>query len=209
MTTKKIKKMLIKILYIIAAYFIGAIPFAYIIAKVFGGVDIRTVGSGNPGATNVFRSVGKGAGIATFILDALKGFIPVYFAIFIDNAFSYSVAVAAAAMIGHMFTIFLKFKGGKGVATGCGVFLALMPMPALIAFGLFVLVFGASGYVALGSVCAALCMPFAAYFTGYGTEAIIFAFAAALLVIFKHRKNISRLRAGTEYRFKIFKKKKS
>jgi len=189
------------------AYFCGAIPFAYIISKIAAGVDIRTVGSGNPGATNVFRSVGKGAGITTFILDMLKGFIPTFFAISIDNAFSYSVAVAAAAMLGHMFTVFLKFKGGKGVATGCGVFLALMPMPALIAFGFFALIFGASGYVALGSVCAALFMPFAAYFTGYSMEAVIFSFAVALLVIFKHRKNISRLRAGKEYRFKIFGKR--
>jgi glycerol-3-phosphate acyltransferase PlsY len=199
--------MILKIAYIIFAYFCGAIPFAYIVAKAVGKVDIRTVGSGNPGATNVFRSVGKGAGSATFILDALKGFIPVWFAILIDSSFSYSVAVAAAAMAGHMYTIFLKFKGGKGVATGCGAFLALMPAPALCALIIFAIVFLFSGYVALGSIIAAVSMPLTAYFAGYHIEAVIFAFAAALLIIYKHKTNIKRLKEGTENRFKIFKKK--
>ncbi len=199
--------MLIKILYIIFAYFCGAIPFAYIVAKVFAGVDIRTVGSGNPGATNVFRTVGKGGGAVTFIADMLKGFIPVYFAIMIDNSFSYSVAVSVAALLGHIFTIFLKFKGGKGVATGCGIFLALMPMPTVIAFSVFVIVFLFSGYVALGSIIAAISLPMASFFTGYGTDAIIFAFAIAGLIIYKHKTNIRRLKAGTENKFIIFKKK--
>ena len=199
--------MLTKIIYIIFAYFCGAIPFAYIISKISAGVDIRTVGSGNPGATNVFRTVGKGAGIATFAVDMLKGFIPVYFAIMIDSSFSYSVAVSVAALIGHMFTVFLKFKGGKGVATGCGIFLALMPMPTLIAFLIFVIIFLLSGYVALGSVFAAVSLPLVSYFTGYGADAIIFAFAISVLIIYKHRTNIKRLRAGTENKFVIFKKK--
>ena len=199
--------MLIKIIYIFVAYLCGAVPFAYIIAKIAGGVDIRTVGSGNPGATNVFRSVGKGAGIVTFIADALKGFVPVYFAIMIDNSFSYSVAVSVAALTGHMFTVFLKFKGGKGVATGCGIFLALMPMPTAIAFVIFAVVFLASGYVALGSVCAAIFLPLVSFFAGYGSDAVIFAFAVALLIIYKHRANIKRLKAGTENRFVIFKRK--
>ena len=200
--------MILKICYIVFAYFCGAIPFAYIIAKVVGNVDIRTVGSGNPGTTNVFRSVGKGAGTVTFILDMLKGFIPVWFAIMIDSSFSYSVAVATAAMLGHIYTVFLKFKGGKGVATGCGVFMALMPIPALCALLVFAVVFLFSGYVALGSICAAVVIPLSAYFAGYQLEAIVFAFAAALLVIYKHRTNIKRLKDGTENRFLIFKKKK-
>ena len=199
--------MTIKILYIIFAYFCGAVPFAYIIAKITRNVDIRTVGSGNPGATNVFRSIGKGAGILTFLLDAFKGLVPVWFAFLFDGSFSYSVAVATAAMLGHMYTVFLKFKGGKGVATGCGVFLALMPAPALIALLIFTVVFLFSGYVALGSICAAVVLPLVAFFTGYPAEAIIFAFAAALLIVYKHRTNIKRLRSGTENRFKIFKKK--
>ncbi|MDR0800568.1 MAG: glycerol-3-phosphate 1-O-acyltransferase PlsY [Endomicrobium sp.] len=199
--------MLIKILYIVLAYLCGSVPFAYIIAKVVGKVDIRAVGSGNCGSTNVFRSIGKGAGIATFISDTLKGFIPVYFAVFIDNTFSYSVAVAAAAIAGHMFTIFLKFKGGKGVATGLGVFSALMPLPALIAFAVFSLVFVFSGYVSLGSICAVICLPLAACFSGYSVALVAFTFAATIFVVYKHRTNIKRLMEGSEFKLKIFKKK--
>lgn len=200
--------MLFEIGYIIFAYLFGSIPFAFIIGKIFGKVDIRKVGSGNPGATNVFRTVGKTAGIFTFIADGLKGFIPVYFAIMVNSSFSYSLAVAAAAILGHMFTVFLKFKGGKGVATGCGAFLALMPLPTVIAFVVFAVIFILSGYVALGSICAALALPLAAYFSGYGMEVIVFSFAAAMLIIYKHRTNIKRLRQGTENKFKIFRKGK-
>jgi len=201
--------MLIKILYLIFAYLCGAIPFAYIISKVFYGVDIRTVGSGNPGATNVFRAVSKKAGAITFILDVLKAFLPTYFAFYIDGSFSYSAAAGTAAFFGHIFTVFLGFKGGKGVASGFGAFCALLPMPALIAITVFAIVFLLSGYVALGSICAVLSLPLAAYFTGYPNEVVIFAFAAALLIIYKHRGNIKRLRAGTENRFKIFRRKRT
>ncbi|MDR2251372.1 MAG: glycerol-3-phosphate 1-O-acyltransferase PlsY [Endomicrobium sp.] len=199
--------MLIKFLYLGFAYLCGSIPFAYIVAKVVKKVDVRKVGSGNPGATNVFRSIGKSAGIVVFAFDTLKGFIPVFFAIFIDNSFSYSVAVAAATIVGHMFTIFLNFKGGKGVATGLGVFLALMPLPCLVAFMVFGLAFLLSGYVALGSIVAAVTLPLAAYFAGYGLEPIIFSFAAAMLIIYKHKANIMRLKNGTENRFRILKRK--
>jgi glycerol-3-phosphate acyltransferase PlsY len=199
--------MMIKFLYLIFAYLCGSIPFAYIVAKAIKKVDIRKVGSGNPGTTNIFRSIGKGAGIVVFALDTLKGFIPVFFAISIDNSFSYSVAVATSAIVGHMFTVFLNFRGGKGVATGLGVFLALMPLPCLVAFAIFGLVFLFSGYVVLGSIIAVVTLPFAAYFSGYGLEPIIFSFAAAMLIIYKHKANIVRLKNGTENRFKIFKRK--
>jgi glycerol-3-phosphate acyltransferase PlsY len=200
--------MLIKISYLLFAYLCGSIPFAYIISKVFYRVDIRTVGSGNPGATNVFRTLGKKPGIFTFICDVLKAFLPTYFAFYIDASFSYCAAVGVAAFFGHMFTVFLQFKGGKGVASAFGAFCALLPLPALIALAVFAVVFLLSGFVALGSICAALSLPLAAYFAGYPAEVIIFAFAAALLVIYKHKANIKRLRAGTENRFKIFKRKK-
>lgn len=199
--------MLIKISYIVVAYLCGSIPFAYIIAKASGKVDIRSVGSGNSGATNVFRGIGKCAGVITLIADILKGFIPVYFATFIDNSFSYSVAIAATAMAGHMFTIFLKFKGGKGVATGLGVFSALMPLPSLIALAIFGLVFVFSRYVSLGSICAVISLPLTSYFLGYATEAVIFTFVAMLLIICKHRTNIKRLIEGSENKLRIFKKK--
>ncbi|GMO65392.1 MAG: glycerol-3-phosphate 1-O-acyltransferase PlsY [Endomicrobiia bacterium] len=195
--------MLAKILYIVLAYLCGSVPFAYIIAKRVGKVDIYSVGSGNPGATNVFRMVGKGSGILTFMADTLKGFIVVYFATFIDNSFFYSLAVAASVMIGHMFTIFLKFKGGKGVATGLGVFLALMPVPSLISFLVFNLVFLFSGYVSLGSICAALSLPIVSYFSGYSTlKSMMFTFIIVFFVIYRHRTNIKRLMKGSEHRFK-------
>ncbi|MCL2485128.1 MAG: glycerol-3-phosphate 1-O-acyltransferase PlsY [Endomicrobia bacterium] len=200
--------MLVKILYLMFAYICGAIPFAYIVSKLFAGVDIRTVGSGNPGATNVFRAVGKTAGSITFILDMLKGFLPVMFAILIDDSFSYAIAVAAMAMLGHMFSVFLKFKGGKGVATGAGVFLALMPLPTLIILVVFVVVFVFSGYVALASVCAAVSLPLVSYFLGnHAIEQMLFTFSVASLVIYKHRTNLQRLRKGEEYKFKILGKK--
>ncbi|OEG71890.1 hypothetical protein ATZ36_12070, partial [Candidatus Endomicrobiellum trichonymphae] len=172
-----------------------------------GKVDIRTVGSGNSGATNVFREIGKGAGAITLAADVLKGFIPVYFATFIDNSFIYSVAVAAATMSGHMFTIFLKFKGGKGVATGLGVFSAIMPLPSLIAFSIFGLVFVLSRYVSLGSICAVISLPLTSYFLGYGAKPVIFTSAAAFLIIYRHRTNIKRLIEKSENKLRIFKKK--
>ena len=199
-----------KILYIIAAYFIGSIPFAYIISKA-KGVDIRTVGSGNPGATNVFRSVGKVPGTITFVLDMAKGFLPVFAAkiIFNEPSFYYLLAVAAAALAGHIYTVFLNFRGGKGIATGGGMFLALFPVPALIAVGVFILVFLLSGYVALGSMIAAASIPVSAFILGtHGLEGVVFAVLAAALVIYKHKSNIKRLKNRTEYRFKIFGSKK-
>ncbi|GHT69644.1 glycerol-3-phosphate acyltransferase [Endomicrobiia bacterium] len=199
--------MLRRILYIIFTYLCGSIPFAYIIAKVVGKVDIRTVGSGNPGATNVLRSIGKGAGIATFAADTLKGFIPVHFAIIDNFPYSMVIAVVIAAVAGHMFTIFLNFKGGKGVATGLGVFLALMPWPSIIAFGIFGLVFIFSGYIALGSICSALSLPLASYFLEYDVWDIILSSTVAILIVYKHKTNIKRLKEGSESRFKIFKRR--
>ncbi|MDR2191291.1 MAG: glycerol-3-phosphate acyltransferase, partial [Endomicrobium sp.] len=118
-----------------------------------------------------------------------------------------SAAVAVAALFGHIFTVFLRFKGGKGVASALGAFFALLPLPALIALAVFVVVFLPTGYVALGSVCASFSLPLAAFFAGYPPEVVIFAFAAALLIIYKHRANIKRLKNGTENRFKIFKRR--
>jgi glycerol-3-phosphate acyltransferase PlsY len=196
-----------KIFYVILAYLCGSIPFAYIIARLVVNVDIRSVGSGNPGATNVLRTVGKFAGIVTFIADTLKGFIPVYFAMLMDASFFYLVIIAGAVILGHIFSIFLNFQGGKGVATALGVFLVLVPLPSLIALSIFVLVFIFSNYVALASICAAVGLPLASYFLSCRVEATIFAFVVAILIIYKHKTNIERLKNGTEYEFRIFKKK--
>jgi glycerol-3-phosphate acyltransferase PlsY len=197
----------IKILYILLTYLCGSVPFAYIVAKAKGKVDIRTIGSGNSGAANVFREIGKDAGVITLTADILKGFIPVYFARVIDNSFSYSIAVAATAIVGHIFTIFLKFKGGKGVATGFGVFSALMPLPSLIALSIFGLVFVLSRYVSLGSICAIISLPLTSYFLGYDTKLVIFTFAAMFLIIYRHRTNIKRLIKKSENKLRMFKKR--
>jgi glycerol-3-phosphate acyltransferase PlsY len=199
--------MLVKFLYIVFAYLYGSIPFAYIIAKMVGGVNIYEVGSNNPGAANVFRSIGKCAGILTLLADTVKGFIPVYFAVLIDNTFYYSITVAVAAITGHVFTVFFKFKGGKGVATGLGVLLALMPLTSVVGFSVFVLVFIFSGYVALGSICAAVSLPLISYFLGYTIEYVGFTLAITIFVIYKHKANIKRLRKGSENRFILFNKK--
>jgi len=200
--------MIIKIGYIIFAYLCGAIPFAYILTKIFAGVDIRTIGSGNPGTTNVFRAAGKKVGIVVFILDISKGFIPVFFASYIDPSFIFAFIIAVCAMCGHIYTVFLKFKGGKGVATGLGVFLALTPIPTTIAFIVFILVFLLSGYVSLGSISASIILPIAAYFFNYNCEFIIFASIIAIVIIYKHKSNIKRLISGSENKFNIFRKSK-
>ena len=126
------------VIYLLLAYLCGAIPFGYIIAKVFKHADIRTIGSGNPGATNVYRTISKPLGVLTLVLDLLKGFIPVYFTMLLNpDSVWLIIAVAFVTIIGHVFTVFLNFKGGKGVATGCGVFLALNPLAILICFLVF------------------------------------------------------------------------
>jgi len=200
--------MLIKILYIILVYLCGSIPYAYIIAKAVSRIDIRNVGSGNPGAANVFRVIGKNAGIVTFIADTLKGFVAVYFAAFIDNSFPYySLIASASVMLGHVFSVFLRFSGGKGIATGFGVFIALIPLSSLIVFIVFILVFMFSGYVSLGSICAAISLPITSYFFGCNAWYVAFSCVSALLVIYMHRANIKRLREGSENKLKIFGRK--
>ena len=130
------------VVYLVLSYLCGAIPFGYIIAKLFKNIDIRTIGSGNTGATNVYRSVSKPLGILTLILDLLKGFLPVYCVMFLNPDFQWmTISVAFVTIIGHTFTIFLKFKGGKGVATACGAFLAINPLAVLVCFIVFVIFF--------------------------------------------------------------------
>jgi glycerol-3-phosphate acyltransferase PlsY len=195
---------IVKILYIIFAYLCGSVPFAYIIAKVFGKIDIRNFGSKNPGATNVFRMLGIGFGILTFILDALKGFVIVRFAALIESSSLYFLIVAVVVILGHVLSVFLKFKGGKGVSTGFGVLLAIMPFPSLIVFVIFCLVFLFSCYISLSSICAAISLPIISYFSGYkSVRFIIFSFIIVFIIIYKHTENIKRLINGSENRIKI------
>ncbi len=197
-----------------AAYLIGGIPFGFLIGKM-RGVDIRTVGSKNIGATNVFRSVGKKWGFIAFACDVLKGLIPVLIARHFagsDAAWTHLALVTGlACVIGHMLTPYMRFKGGKGVATGFGMLIGLVPALVGVAFALFIVVFALSHYISLGSCSAAAflaIMIWLPYLGSSGTanipQAVLVTFIS-LFVIFKHRANIGRLIKGTENKIYIFK----
>ena len=186
------------------AYLLGSIPFGYVLVRVFKKEDIRRQGSGNIGATNVVRSGAKGLGIATLVLDLLKGLAAVLIARRL-GAGNYDIAVAAgvAAVLGHVFPVWLGFRGGKGVATALGVFLALTWPSAIGGLLVFVAVFAISRYVSLASIVAAVALPlFAYYFVRPWTPTMVFGFLfLPALVIAKHHANIQRLLSGTENRF--------
>ena len=199
----------------VAAYLLGSIPTGYLVAKS-RGIDIRTVGSGNIGATNVFRTLGKPAGIFVLAIDAMKGFfacqfVGVFAYIWLVQGAGFAAESADAevhrivagifAILGHNYTCWLKFKGGKGIATSAGVVLALLPMALGIAFVVWLLLFAITRYVSVASMGAAFVLPFAAWWTGYSLRMIGVAAAIGALAIYKHRTNIQRLRAGTENRF--------
>jgi glycerol-3-phosphate acyltransferase PlsY len=188
------------ILIIIISYLIGSIPTAYLIGRICGKVDIRKVGSGNVGATNVYRTVGKTAGISVLIIDVLKGFLPVYVVEILGFDTIYKICAGLGAIIGHTWTIFLKFKGGRGVATSLGVFLGLTPVPVLIVLLIFILVASISRYISLGSIIGALSLPPLLLF--FETENVIkiFGIAVSLLIVIRHTPNIKRLIAGQEHK---------
>jgi glycerol-3-phosphate acyltransferase PlsY len=188
---------------IIAAYIVGSIPTGYLITLAVKGIDIRQHGSGNPGATNVFRVAGPVPGAITFIIDFLKGFVPVILAVrYFGSAFEiYWILIGLAALSGHMWTIFLGFKGGKGVATGAGVFFALLPVPTAAAFVMFWIVFFITRYVSVASITAAILLPVFSFLTHKPLSISVFAACAAVLIIFRHRSNISKLFNGTESGF--------
>lgn len=187
------------IIYLILSYLCGAIPFGYIVAKVFKNIDIRKHGSGNPGATNVYRTVSKPLGVLTLVLDILKGFLPVYFVTLINPTTNWIVIlVAFITIFGHIFTVFLNFKGGKGVATGCGVFLALNPLATLICFVIFIVILSIFKYVSFGSIIAAMMLPITLFFLNSEPEIVLFAGVVAILVVFRHISNVKRLLNGTE-----------
>ena len=202
--------MLALALSLIGSYLLGSIPFGLLAARL-KGVDIRQHGSGNIGATNVWRVCGWRCGLPVFVLDVLKGVAAVWLSRWLAVRFSGNpawtgIAGAMACVLGHSFPVWLGFKGGKGVATSLGVFLGLMPLPSFIALLLWILLFKMTGYVSLASIIAAVALPAAALtmqFTqhGYGWPVSGFAVVAGLLVILRHRTNIARLRAGTENRF--------
>jgi acyl phosphate:glycerol-3-phosphate acyltransferase len=191
----------------IAGYLLGSIPFGLLLARLFGGPDIRNQGSGNIGASNVTRVVGPLPGIFTLILDAAKGALAVWLAArFTQQSAIWMIVAGLAALIGHCFSVVLKFKGGKGVATALGVFLVLCPFAALSALALFTIIVIYSGYSSLGSLSAAAAMPLLIHFLWappYAPPPVVTfgTLAASSLIILKHHANIRRLVEGTEPRF--------
>ncbi len=198
-----------------AGYLLGSIPFGYLLVRLVRNEDIREKGSGNIGATNVIRSGSKGLGALTFVLDVLKGFFAVILCGFVMGRTGFPpdpranvVALAAlCAILGHVYTVWLGFRGGKGVATAFGVFLALAPWAALAALGVFIIVFAIFRYVSLGSILSAAAFPAFALLlpdalrierTSWVTAVL---FLAPLTLIVKHHQNIARLLSGSEYRF--------
>ena len=190
-------------LLVFAAYLLGSIPNGLLLARL-KGVDLQKVGSGNIGATNVYRCVGKSWGIAAFILDAVKGFVPAFcFPLLVTAPPPWlGLACGIAAVAGHNWPVWLKFKGGKGVSTSAGMLLGIAPAAVGIGFAVFAATVALTRFVSLGSILAAIAVP-AAYVWLYGTGNRLLAGALVvmgLLVIFKHRANIARLLAGTEPR---------
>jgi len=193
--------MLMEIMLVIAAYLLGSVPTGLLLGKAFG-VDIRTTGSGNIGATNVYRTLGRNVGVMTLACDCLKGLIPVLAARCFGLPDIWVAAAGFAAFFGHVYTVFLGFKGGKGVATALGVFLGISPLAVLVAVGVFAIVIGQWRYVSLASISAAAAMPLIVAFIDRRPLIIIMTLLIAALVIWNHRENLGRLKAGTENKFK-------
>lgn len=195
------------LLLVLGAYLLGSIPFGLFVAKIFGGKDVRQHGSGNIGATNVSRVVGPVAGVLTLLLDAGKGALAVWMAArYAEHEASAMIFAGIGALLGHCFPIWLKFKGGKGVATALGVYIALCPLATLAAVVVFLLVVAFWRYISLGSLSAAAAMPLLIYFLwapGHAPPLVVTMgtlFAAALL-FYKHDANLQRLLDGTEPKF--------
>jgi glycerol-3-phosphate acyltransferase PlsY len=185
---------------ILAAYFIGSVPFALLLARRWGGADLRRVGSGNLGAANVLRASGVTAGVLVAILDIAKGAASVALASRLSPGQATTAAAGMAAIVGHIYPVWLRFRGGKGVATACGVFAVLTPIAIPPALAIFLATVWLTKYISLGSVVASVALPPIAYATGSSAPVVSVAAAAASLIVFRHRANLSRMRMGTERR---------
>ncbi len=193
----------------LAAYLLGSIPTGYLAGRT-KGIDIRTVGSGNMGATNVFRTLGKTAGVIVLVVDGMKGYAACTW--LCDGALNsiklptadtehYRIVAGIAAVLGHNFTCWLKFKGGKGIATSAGIFFALAPLAVSVALGAWIVMFALSRYVSIASIAAAVALPATVWLTPNSLTLRIVTTALGLLAIAKHKSNIKRLFNGTEQRF--------
>jgi acyl phosphate:glycerol-3-phosphate acyltransferase len=196
----------------LTAYFLGSIPTGFLMGKA-RGIDIRTLGSGNIGATNVLRHLGTPAGIVVLLADAFKGWVAVAVASKLICGWLYpsasslerewlEIVSGLMAVTGHNYTIWLGFKGGKGIATSAGVLLALVPLSLAIVLAIWILVFALTRYVSLASICGAFALPFATWLTGRSGTLIVITAAMGALAIYKHKANIERLLNGTENRIR-------
>lgn len=195
----------------ITAYFLGAVPFSWLLGRAFVGVDIRTVGSGNPGATNLFR-VNKPLGVVGLLLDVSKGLFPTLLLPFVFDNYYLTFVAAAFAITGHMYTVFLGFRGGKGVATAVGAMVAVNWVVAAAAFGVFLVVLAVFRYISLGSICAAcsiyvlsVLIPYL-QFGAFNVPLIVFCWLFATAIIYAHKANITRLLRGEEKKLGVKRK---
>lgn len=194
------------ILSVSVAYLIGSFPSGYLISRIMRGIDIREFGSGNIGATNVFRTCGGLPAFLTLLSDMFKGFLPVMIArILMPEHDVIHIITGFAVIAGHSWSIFMNFTGGKGVATSGGVFFALLPLPTFISLAVFGIVLASSRYVSLASISASATLPLATLVIGKSTTLVLFSFMICALIIYKHRANITRLRSGTENKFTLAK----
>lgn len=187
------------IVLMVASYLFGSIPFGYLVARFAGGIDICSRGSGNPGAANVFHILGPGPGMATLLGDVLKGFLPI---LIVQHLFPGNERIillcGAAAICGHVWMFFLKFNGGKAVATSAGVFLALQPAAMIPTIAIFVIAVWISRHISVGSIAAALVFPIFTILLGAPLPTTGFAFMACILILIKHVPNMERLTSGSE-----------
>ena len=187
------------------SYILGSIPNGLILGKAIWGVDLRQHGSKNIGATNAWRTIGKAGGISIFALDFLKGAVSAYLGLHLGGSELAGVLCGILAIAGHSWSVFLAFKGGKGVATGLGVIAALMPEVTLIVFAVWFAIVYFTGYVSLGSIVGAALVPILTLFFGLHTEFLILGLIAAVFIIYRHKSNIERLLNGTESKIKAAK----
>lgn len=196
------------LIFAVIAYIFGSLPCGVWLGKGVKNIDIREYGSKNSGATNAYRILGPKYGIMVLILDALKGYIPLYIASLFEISGIYIILLGLVAILGHTFSFFLQFKGGKGVATSLGVFLFLMPKVVGILVLIFILVVGISKYISLGSVICAGLLPILAYFMPVRDDAtrlplVVISLIVGIFVIYKHKANIQRLMEGKENKFNL------
>jgi len=193
--------MLTDLALIVLAYLLGSLSFGLLIARMYGGADLRRRGSGNIGATNVARTLGKTAGILTLLGDGAKGLVAVLLAQAWGQASILPAVVACVAVLGHMFPLYYGFRGGKGMATALGVLLPTLPLPLLGGVLVWLVVVTIWRYVSVGSILAALVVPLLAVLGSYPWSFVLAAVLIALLVLYKHRDNVHRLRQGSEAKF--------